>query len=370
MKIVQFADYYNEITGNPIQVYANSIKQKNYDVFVFTSDETPNKTGFDDTKSTIKIHRFRGIRFGSKCFFPGVFPSLLFKIKKEDIVHSHVLGFFSTFIAGYLRFFKKFKFVLTPDYDVLGKKQNFILRLFNHFFFVIPARNADLLIPFTEKEKEVLKERFGFNEKKMKVLPIGVEWKKFRKEQNLGLRKKFGLEKKFVLLSVCYVARKKNLEMMINSLKGLPENIVLVHAGGHPDAKYKKELDELILKLDLQKRVLFLGNKTLNELTQIYSIGDLFVNSGFNESYCIPVIEAMASGLPVLTTKVGIAEEAVIEGTNGFYIKTEQELTEKIIFLFNNEEKRKKISKENISVSKNFDWQNIINKLEQIYLSL
>jgi len=370
MKIIQFADYYNEAAGNPMQMYATLLKKRNFDVYVFSSDKIPSEIVSEDKKSIIKIHRFKGLRIKSKCFFLGVIPFFLSNVKKEDIVHSHVLGFYSTFVAGYMKFFKKFNFVLTPDFDVMGKKQNFFMRLFNYFFVVVPARKADLILPFTEKEKKVLIERFGFDEKKMKVLPIGVDWNKFRKTKNNELRKKLGLENKFVLLSVCYLSRKKNLEMIINSINELPENTVLVHAGGIADKEYKKELDKLISHLNLQSRVLFLGNKTLEELTQLYSIGDVFINSGFNESYCIPIIEAMASGLPVLTTKVGVAEEAVHQGKNGFLIESASQLKEKMRFLYVNQNLIKQMSENSLVVSKSFDWKNIIIELERNYLSL
>ncbi|MFH1663564.1 MAG: GNAT family N-acetyltransferase [archaeon] len=370
MKIIQFADYYNEITGNPMQLYANLVDKKKFDVEVFCSDKIPTKVPFDDSKSSLKIHRFKGKIFGAKCFFPGVIPYFFFNVKKNDLMHAHVLGFFSVFVSGYMKFFKKFSLVVTPDFDVMGKKQNIFLRLFNYFFVVVPAKKADLLLAFTEKEKNALIERFGFAEKKIKVLPIGIEWNKFRKEKNTVLRKKLGVQKKFVLLSVCYLSRKKNIEMIINSLKELPEQAVLVHIGGQPDKEYKKELDELILRLNLRQRVLFLGNKTLSELTEFYSVGDVFVNSGFNESYCIPIVEAMASGLPILTTKAGVAEEALEEIKNGFFIESKKDLAEKTILLLENPLLMKQMSENNDVSSKKFDWQKIISNLEQFYLSL
>jgi len=370
MKLIQFADYFNEFTGNPMQVYANLMKQKKFDVHVFSSDKIPTPAGYDDCNSIVKIHRFKGKIFGAKCIFPGVIPFFLSEVKEEDIVHAHVLGFFSVFVAGYMKFFKKFKLVITTDYDVEGK-QNFFKRLFNYFFFVIPAKKADVLLPFAEKEKIFLNQRFGFDKKKMVVLPIGIHYNKFIKHKNNFLRKKFGLENKFVLLSVCYLSRKKNIEMMLSALNEIKnKNIVLLHIGGHSDSEYKKELDKMVSGMNLEKRVLFLGGKNVDELSQLYSLGDIFINSGFNESYCIPIIEAMASGLPVLTTRVGVAEEAIKDEKNGFFIESKKELKEKILFLFNNPETRKKMAEENINFSKKFEWKKIINDLEKIYLAL
>ncbi|MDO8633703.1 MAG: glycosyltransferase family 4 protein [archaeon] len=345
MKIIHFADYFNELTGNPIQVYANEFKKKGFEVEVFTSNMVPTPAGYDDAKSAIKIKRFKGVRFFSKCFFPGVIPYFLSNVKENDIVHAHVLGFFSTFAAGYLKFFKKFKFVLTADYDPMSKEQNFLLKAFNYFFFVVPAKNADLVLCFTQKEKEKLVKRFNLSEKKIRVLPIGVYWQYFNKNKGKSFRKILGLENKFVVLSVCYLYRKKNLEMAISILKYLKEEVCLVHAGGWPDLEYKKYLEELVKQSNLENRVFFLGDKKIDEIVKIYSLADVFVNTGFNESYAIPVLEAMSSGLPVITTKVGVGKEIIKENENGFFIENKKDLLEKTRFLFENRLLCKRIGK-------------------------
>jgi glycosyltransferase involved in cell wall biosynthesis len=368
MKIVQLADYYNERTGNPISIFTRSIKERGHNVQVVTSDQQHNPACEADSQSSVRVYRFRGLKVGNKSFFPGAIPFLL-RQSEKTIIHAHVLGFFSTFIAGYLKTVKKYKLVLTPDYDVKGKKQSFFKRLFDYFFFVLPARNADIVIPFTQIEKETINQRFGIKQEKMRTLPIGIEWKKFQKKET-KLKKKLGLEKKFVLISVCYLSRKKNLEMSIKALNHLGEEAVLIHVGGISDTEYKKELDQLICQLGLTKRVIFVGKRDLEDIIKYYAISDVFLNTGFNESFAIPIIEAMAAGLPVLTTEVGIAPEAIVQGKHGFFIESEKQVAEKLKWLINHPQERKNISHENRQRAKDFDWTRIINQLEKIYLTL
>lgn len=371
MRVIHFLDYFNEFTGNPSQVYANEMQNLGHTVEIFTSDKVPTPSGYDDSKSQLKIRRFLGIRFFSKCFFPGVIPHFFSKVKENDVVHAHVLGFFSTFVAGYMKFFKKFKLVITADFDPLGKKQGFLKSFFNYFFFVVPAKNADAIICFTNSEKKELVERFGISEKNITVLPIGVYYGEFQKVDSLKLKKQLGLDKKFVLLSVCYLSRKKNLEMGLNALQKIgKEEVVFMHVGGWSDLEYKKELDELVQELGLKNRVYFLGEKKLQEIKGYYKAGNIFLNLGFNESYAIPVLEAMASGLPVVSTKTGIGFEIIVEGKNGFFAQNSNEASEKISFLEKNPLQCQKMGKNNVVLAKDFDWKKIIAKLEKIYMSV
>jgi glycosyltransferase involved in cell wall biosynthesis len=63
-----------------------------------------------------------------------------------------------------------------------------------------------------------------------------------------------------------------------------------------------------------------LGLLSDGEVTQAYSIADVFVFPSHSESFGISIVEAAAAGLPIASTRVGVAEEIIQEGHNGYTV--------------------------------------------------
>lgn len=65
-------------------------------------------------------------------------------------------------------------------------------------------------------------------------------------------------------------------------------------------AEYVKDLAALVKKLDLEKAVIFTGHVETDELAAFYALSDLYLSMSEHEGFCIPLIEAMHFGLPVM----------------------------------------------------------------------
>ncbi len=369
MKIIEIADFYNNKTGNPLSIISEGLKKKGLNVIVFTSTikiKPEKMSEKEDKQSIVPIKRFKGFKFFSRAIYPGVIFELL-KTNKNTIIHSHVAGFFSTFISAILKPIKKYKLIINSDFDVNSPNYNWLNQIYYKTFLGWLLKKADLVICWTELEKKELIKRFKIKKEKIKVIPIGYFKEKITRKTN-ELRKKLNLKNKFIILNTNILVRKKNLELIINAIKKTKdENIVLIHAGGVNDSKYKKELDALIKKEKMQKQVIFLGKQTLSEIYALYPQADIFVNSGFRESFAITIVEAMASGTPVISTKVGIAPEVIIEGKTGFFAETETELAKKIMLLKKDKKIRKKISITAKEKIKKLEWEKIIKEYIKIF---
>ena len=82
----------------------------------------------------------------------------------------------------------------------------------------------------------------------------------------------------------------------------------------------------------------------------------------------LKVLEAMASGLPVISTPVGVAGLGISEGKEALVSSNMDELSEMVVDLLKNKEKREKIGKEGKEfVRLNFDWSGIVTKLNKVY---
>ena len=124
------------------------------------------------------------------------------------------------------------------------------------------------------------------------------------------------------------------------------------------------------LKSIADERVHILGEVSFEDLVAAYHSADLFVFLGTWEGMPTVIIEAMLSGLPILTTPVGGIPDIVTEGENGLFVKVpvdEQDLVKGISF-FINEQDLNKMSTANIEkVKTQYNWDVIANKISDVY---
>jgi glycosyltransferase involved in cell wall biosynthesis len=360
MEILYLSDYYNSKTGQPLNTIAEIMETRGHSIKVYTSSKDADPSGYDDSSSSLKIKRFRTVKLFGKCLFPGLMR-MAFQ-KNPDITHSYVFGFFSTTMASYLKKLKGNRLIITSDLNLEEPEAGLIKKFYIKMFRKIPSSHADMIITYTDQQRKNLIE-MGIPPSKIKKLPIGIDWKRF--SSNGGKLKGKLMGRNFMLLNVSNISPVKNLEMIIKSLSP-HKNVSFVHIGGDIDKEYKKKLDKLIRELKLEKRVKFLGPIPNQKIPEYYAAADAYIQTSHRESYCIPILEAMASGLPVITTRVGITKEL---GDIGFFVRNGKEVA-KSIKLLQNKRKARYIGINNREIAKKYDWNNIIIKLEKIYKDL
>jgi glycosyltransferase involved in cell wall biosynthesis len=104
---------------------------------------------------------------------------------------------------------------------------------------------------------------------------------------------------------------------------------------------------------------------------QVFRNSDIFVLPSYSEGFSYAVLEAMAWGLPVITTHVGALPEVVVDGVNGFIIKPgdHEKLSEKMIQFIESEGMRTEMSLRNIEkVSRQFNIERIAKDLGDIFV--
>jgi len=112
------------------------------------------------------------------------------------------------------------------------------------------------------------------------------------------------------MLYVGAVNSRKNLLGIVKAMQLLPPDIDLplyIVGNGH---EYKKEVENYIVSHRLQSRFRWLGGLTHDELHQLYTDARLFIYPSFYEGFGLPVVEAMLSGCPVVTSNVSSLPEA------------------------------------------------------------
>lgn len=184
------------------------------------------------------------------------------------------------------------------------------------------ARYTDCLITINEEDYELArKKRFQAGSIK-KVDGVGVDINRFKppaEEEKLALRQEYGFnEKDFIIICVGELNANKNQALAIKAVKILKEripNIKLLLAGrGNMEKQYRKMAE----KLGVKDNVLFLGYR--RDIPELLSISDIAVSSSRREGLPVNVMEAMATGLPLVVTDCRGNRDLVQNGENGFVV--------------------------------------------------
>lgn len=345
------------LAGTEIASYniAKYLAKKGHEVHVITQldDGLPEK----EIRDNFCIHRInlKKIRIIGIIFYQ---LQILLNIKKinPDIVHIQTIsnalpGFFSKV------FFKVPYVIWAQGSDV------YLPDKFTKLISKPVLRNASTIITLNKDMK--IKVRNISKRNDINILPNGIELEKFKfvcsKKQNNTTKK--------TILFVGSLLPIKGVGYLINAMnivqRSLPNaNLLIVGSGSDRD-----KLKILVQKLNLQECIHFTGKVSNEKIPGYMAKADLFVLPSLSEGFPLVIAEAMASGLPIVTTNVGGLPEIVKDGENGFIVepKNPEALAEKIILLLNNRDLCENISNINKENAKNYSWNEITDKLEKTY---
>ena len=133
-----------------------------------------------------------------------------------------------------------------------------------------------------------------------------------------------------VLVSIGRVAKEKNLDEIIDFLPDLVKkdsNIVLLIGG---DGPYKKNIEQKVKKLKMEKYVRFLGMIPPENTYKYYQLGDVFVCASTSETQGITYIEALACGVPLVCRYDKCLDGVIEQGYNGYTYKIKKEYVDYI----------------------------------------
>lgn len=172
-------------------------------------------------------------------------------------------------------------------------------------------------------------------------------------------------------MSVGQFIHRKGFDILLKSKKYIEENVGVYIIGG----KTTKEYNEIIKKYNL-KNVYFLEFKSKKELEKYYKVSDIFVLPTRHDEWGLVVNEALAKGLPIITTnRCGAGLELIKNYENGFLLHTGDYVTlgEKINEILDNNNLKKSMINNNYKLASEYtiekmvvDHINILYKLKNI----
>jgi len=291
------------------------------------------------------------------------------KFKKIDLLHQ-----FHVFYLGNASIFAK-KLLGKPlitnlmgwdTYDPIHPLPKFL-----HPYLTYIINNSDTIISPAHCLLSYIRSNYR---KKVKIIPHGVDIRRFNVKNENNYRKKLGMKKEEILvLSVQRLVLKKGIKYLLYAMSMVVKedpNVKLVIIGEGPE---KPQLIKLIKKMKITKNVKIAGFVGSEVLPKYYSACDIFVLHSLYEQFGIVLLEAMACGKPVVSTKVGAIPEIVENGKTGFLVdlKNPKQLSEAILKLASDENLRNKLGKEGRKkVEKKYDWDIITDRYLNEYWRL
>lgn len=232
------------------------------------------------------------------------------------------------------------------------------------------ARWTDVLITINMEDYKFANRKL--HAKKVEYVPgIGIDTDKFAEELTVEQRHKkraeLGLEEDdFILLSVGELNRNKNHESIIHALEQLKnEKICYLICG---QGELQNTLQEMIQKSGLEKRVKLLGFRT--DIRSLMQIADCFVHPSYREGLPVALMEAMASGLPVICSETR-GNVDLINADGGIIVAKNGKLnySQAIEKMYQDSMLRNEMRKHNQNFIKMFSQDIVNQKMESIYLN-
>ena len=165
----------------------------------------------------------------------------------------------------------------------------------------------------------------GIDESKFIVIPNGVDTSKFQVLNKSECRKRLGIpQDKKVIISVGALVERKGHHRIIETLPELinkyPNLLYIVVGGGSVEGDMSISLNEQVRELSLIKHVRFAGEIQHNKINEFLCASDTFALATRFEGWANVFFEAMACGLPVVTTDICGNAEVVKNGENGLLV--------------------------------------------------
>ncbi len=190
----------------------------------------------------------------------------------------------------------------------------------------------------------------GIHDGKIEVIPNGIDIEKFMPVNKLEARKELGLPAdKKIMISVGGLVKRKGFHEVIALLpeikKMFPDLMYLIVGERSVEGNYEPVLRKTVERLHLEKDVLFAGHQPHDKIYKWLSASDIFCLVTSNEGWANVFLEAMACGLPVVTTRVGGNEEVVSSDDYGMLFELEDKdgMADAIIKSFQKKWNREKI---------------------------
>jgi glycosyltransferase involved in cell wall biosynthesis len=375
MKIAHVCPFYTPAIGGVKQVVEELAKRQlkeGNEVHVYTSDWDKEKR--IDKKYEIidgvHVHRCKHIlRIAN---FVTIWPSLFFKLLKEDfeVIHSHLFGHPHFILSALVARIKGINHIHTTHCPWTDSNRSLVGRLGLLVSYNLFSRWAlkftKNIIAITPWEIGFIK-KYGGKDGQIINLPNGMENGFFNKITPNDFKKKLGIKNKMILFFGRYNITKN------------PQHFILM---AREILKERKDIDFVMIGPDegeFEKvKSLAKGNKNIHvlgpmrnkqEIIKMYQSAEVYVLPSFREGLPLTLFEALASGLPIVSTPVNGIPYEIKDNVNGFLVQPGniKGLVESVKKILNSRKLSNKFKENNTKKAKDYSWDLINKKTFELY---
>lgn len=303
---------------------------------------------------------------------------MLLKKWNPDIIHiqnEFGIGLSGVFIAKMLR--KPLVYTLHTMYDdylyyIAPRPFIPIAKNVSHHYWKTLARSASAVTGASKKIEDFFRE-CGVR-KPINIIPNAVELDMFNEdkidfEKAREIRRKYSIADDMTVACFCgRLGREKSVDVLLNfwSKKIREEDRFRLFVFG--DGPARDELAAQARQLGIEQQIIFTGKIDHGDLPPFYAACNLYLTASVSENYSISMLEAMASGLPVMHILDEKNESQLQEGVNGFVFTDAQGMYDRLIWYKSLSAEEKKQLSDNVRLSvKNSGAQDLARYLVDIY---
>jgi len=330
MKIAVVRKYFTPYGGGEQYLFrlVQKLAEKGHEIHIFANHWPPNC----DLKNNIRLHPVPAVKMTSflEALSFAFFSSKQLRRERFDVIHSFERTLYQDiYRAGdgchreWLAQRKKIdpwaKRLLHP----LNPLHRSLLFLEKRLF---QSPRLQLIIANSQRGKEEIIRHYGVPASKIRVIYNGVDLHRFNPENRARYRQRVREEWALkdsdpVLLFLGSGFKRKGLSYILKSLSSMErKDIKLLVVGKDDPTPYQK----MARRLNILEQVIFTGPR--QDVEKIYAAGDLFVLPSVYEPFSNACAEAMATGLPVITTRMNGVAELISPGENGYIIEDPREI--------------------------------------------
>ena len=341
-------------------------KFNDLNIDVVTFDKENNTFHRDNiTYSELKRMRFGKILFPFELLYDLIRLKRVIKKLHPDLIH----------IQSTIPLFSFLGLYLINDYNILLTLHGYIREEYKihvgfkkivNIVFGIPLERLALskiprIITVSPQVKDFISKKTN---SKIIVIPNGINLKYIQKIQPANRNNNP------IVFYLGMLTKGKGIADLIKSISVVKKDITNVKLFIGGSGPYEDTLRKLVTEFDLEENVTFLGFLNEEEKFSYMKTIDIFVLPSYWEAFPFVLLEAMACGKPIITTKVGGNPFAVSDGVNGYLVSPGDwnMISEKIIKLINDKNLIDKMGSESKKRASYFDWNIIAEKTREIYI--
>jgi glycosyltransferase involved in cell wall biosynthesis len=261
-------------------------------------------------------------------------------------------------------------------YSRLNPNEKFMVS-FNWFLRIFEEKmleRSNKIIAVSDFTRRELLQYYKVKEEKIRVIHNGVDVNKFKPARDKRKAKEeLGLNPEDIaILSVGRLYARKGLFTLIESMPAVVRrfrNAKFVISGKGQSNEMKKLIAHAE-KLGIRDNILFTGYFPDKKLPKLYQAADVFAFSTFYENLPFAVLEALSTGLPVVTTCVGGIPEMIDSGKNGFLVQpfNAKELSDRVLYFLEHPAEANEMGfLARKIILERFDWRFIVKKVLKVY---